>query len=151
MLKYGIDFEETFSPVARFETVRLILCFAAQYKLPVFQFDVKSTFLNGNLNEEVYVSQPEGFITDDPQKVYKLKRLFMVLNKLQDKTNGIFRSENEPTLYVKRENKDFLLVCLYVDDMVFLFIKKNMPLIFWLNLVCKIVIYVLLLGISMRN
>ncbi|KAI4351147.1 hypothetical protein L6164_005530 [Bauhinia variegata] len=62
----GIDFDETFSPVARFETVRTFLALATQLQWPVFQFDVKSAFLNGELKEEVYVSQPEdAFIWKD--------------------------------------------------------------------------------------
>ncbi|GKF68576.1 retrovirus-related pol polyprotein from transposon TNT 1-94, partial [Tanacetum coccineum] len=71
----GIDYEETFSPVARFETVRIFLALAAQLKLPVYQFDVKSAFLNGDLDEEVYVLQPQGFVTGDSEnKVYKLNK-----------------------------------------------------------------------------
>ena len=58
----GVDYEETFSPVARFETVRTLLALAAQLSWSVYQFDVKSDFLNGELEEEVYVSQPKGFI-----------------------------------------------------------------------------------------
>lgn len=61
----GIDFEETFSPVARFETVRVFF---------VYQFDVKSAFLNGTLEEEVYVSQPQGFVVSNENKVYRLKK-----------------------------------------------------------------------------
>lgn len=53
----GIDFEETFSHVAHFETVRVVLALAAQFQLPIYQFDVKSAFLNGALEEEVFVSQ----------------------------------------------------------------------------------------------
>ncbi|CAH9102375.1 unnamed protein product [Cuscuta epithymum] len=69
----GVDYEENFSPVARFETVRVFLCVAAQFKLPVFQLDVKSAFLNSELEEEVYVSQPEGFAVHcEEEKVYKL-------------------------------------------------------------------------------
>ncbi|KAJ4817458.1 polyprotein [Rhynchospora pubera] len=62
--KFGIDYEETFSPVARFETIRLLLALAAQLKQHVYQFDVKSAFLNGDLMEEVYVEQPEGFMVE---------------------------------------------------------------------------------------
>lgn len=57
-----IDFDDTFSLVARFETVRVMLALVAQMQLPMYQFDVKFTFLNGDLEEEVYVSQPEGFV-----------------------------------------------------------------------------------------
>lgn len=58
----GINFDETFSPAAHFETMRTLLSLAAILKLPVYQFDVKSAFLNVELEEEVYVSQPEGFV-----------------------------------------------------------------------------------------
>ncbi|GJV81188.1 retrovirus-related pol polyprotein from transposon TNT 1-94, partial [Tanacetum coccineum] len=70
-----IDYEETFSPVARFDTVRIILALAAQKQWKIFQFDVKSAFLNGDLHKEVYVSQPSGFEnSDDPNKVFRLKK-----------------------------------------------------------------------------
>jgi len=71
----GIDYEETFSPVARFETVRTFLALAAQLSWLVYQFDAKSAFLNGDLEEEVYVSPPEGFvISGQEDKVYRLKK-----------------------------------------------------------------------------
>ena len=60
MQREGIDFEETFAPVARFDTILTVLAVAAQHKWKVFQFDVKSAFLNGYLEEDVYVQQPEG-------------------------------------------------------------------------------------------
>lgn len=73
--QYGIDFEETFSPVAWFETVRFVLALAAQSQWLVYQFDVKSAFLNGDLQEEVIVALPEGFIKKgDETNVYKLKK-----------------------------------------------------------------------------
>jgi hypothetical protein len=73
--EYGIDYEETFSPVARFETVRLLLALAAQLKRSVYQFDVKSAFLNGELLEEVYVEQPKGFeVKGKESYVYKLAK-----------------------------------------------------------------------------
>ena len=59
--KPGIDFYETFSPVARLETIRTVIVVAAQNKWKIFQLDVKSAFLNGKLDEEIYVEQPQGF------------------------------------------------------------------------------------------
>nr|GFC14894.1 hypothetical protein [Tanacetum cinerariifolium] len=71
----GIDFEESFAPVARLEAIRIFLAFAAQKNMVVYQMDVKTAFLNGNLREEVYVSQPDGFVdADNPNHVYKLKK-----------------------------------------------------------------------------
>ena len=71
----GIDFEESFAPVARLEAVRIFLAYAAHKNITVYQMDIKTAFLNGTLKEEVYVSQPEGFIDKDhPNYVYKLKK-----------------------------------------------------------------------------
>ncbi|GKD71605.1 putative ribonuclease H-like domain-containing protein, partial [Tanacetum coccineum] len=71
----GIDFEESFTPVARLEAIRIFLAFAAHMNMVVYQMDVKTTFLNGNLREKVYVSQPDGFVDKDkPNHVYKLKK-----------------------------------------------------------------------------
>ncbi|GJV48455.1 retrovirus-related pol polyprotein from transposon TNT 1-94 [Tanacetum coccineum] len=100
----GIDFEESFAPVARLEAIRIFLAFAAHINMVVYQMDVKTAFLNGNLREEVYVSQPDGFVDkDNPNHVYKLKKLFMV----------------DPTLFIRREGKELLLVQIYVDDIIF--------------------------------
>ncbi|GKD43804.1 retrotransposon protein, putative, ty1-copia subclass [Tanacetum coccineum] len=71
----GIDFKESFAPVARLEAVRIFLAFAAHMNMIVYQMDVKMTFLNGILREEVYVSQPDGFVDpDNPNHVYRLKK-----------------------------------------------------------------------------
>ncbi|GJT60949.1 retrovirus-related pol polyprotein from transposon TNT 1-94 [Tanacetum coccineum] len=71
----GIDFEESFAPFARLEAIRIFLTFAAHINIIVYQMDVKTAFLNGNLQEEVYVSQPDGFVDpDNPNHVYKLKK-----------------------------------------------------------------------------
>nr|GEW37262.1 retrovirus-related Pol polyprotein from transposon TNT 1-94 [Tanacetum cinerariifolium] len=74
----GIDFEESFAPVARLEAIRIFLAYAAHKNMVVYQMDLKTAFLNGNLREEVYVSQPNRFVDpDNPNHVYKLKKLFM--------------------------------------------------------------------------
>nr|GEU41760.1 hypothetical protein [Tanacetum cinerariifolium] len=71
----GIDFEESFALVARIESIRIFLAFAAHMNMVVYQMDVKIVFLNGNMREEVYVSQPDRFVdTDNPNHVYKLKK-----------------------------------------------------------------------------
>ncbi|GKE48344.1 retrotransposon protein, putative, ty1-copia subclass [Tanacetum coccineum] len=71
----GIDFEESFAPVARLEAIRIFLAFAAHMNMVVYQMDVKTAFLNGNMREEVYVSQPDGFVDKDKlNHVYKLKK-----------------------------------------------------------------------------
>nr|GFA98832.1 hypothetical protein [Tanacetum cinerariifolium] len=71
----GIDFEESFSLVARLEAIRIFLAYGAHKNMVVYQMEVKIAFLNGNLREEVYVSQPDGFVdSDNPNHVYKLKK-----------------------------------------------------------------------------
>ena len=71
----GIDYDETFAPVARLEAIRIFLAYAAHKKCTVFQMDVKSAFLNGELEEEVYVEQPPGFVdTKHPDYVYRLDK-----------------------------------------------------------------------------
>ncbi|KAJ4820740.1 polyprotein [Rhynchospora pubera] len=129
--KQGIDYEETFSPVARFETVRLLMAVAAQLKQPIYQFDVKSAFLNGELMEEVYVDQPEGFEVKGKENwVYRLSKALYGLKQAPrawySKIDAYFqklgfeRSKNEPNLYIKRKGEEGLVaVCLYVDDMIY--------------------------------
>ncbi|GKB52378.1 retrovirus-related pol polyprotein from transposon TNT 1-94 [Tanacetum coccineum] len=71
----GIDFEESFAPVARLEAVRIFIAYATHKSFPIYQMDVKIAFLNGPLKEEVYVAQPEGFVDPDhPEKVYLLRK-----------------------------------------------------------------------------
>ena len=71
----GIDYDETYAPVARLEAIRMFLAYAAHKKFKVFQMDVKSTFLNGELKEEVFVEQPPGFVDPRyPDHVYKLDK-----------------------------------------------------------------------------
>ncbi|GJU31225.1 retrovirus-related pol polyprotein from transposon TNT 1-94 [Tanacetum coccineum] len=75
MQEEGIDFEESFAPVARIEAIRIFVANAANKNMTIFQMDVKTAFLNGELKEEVYVSQPEGFVNQDyPSHVYMLKK-----------------------------------------------------------------------------
>jgi hypothetical protein len=78
----GIDYDETFAPVARLESIRILLAYACAHNFKLFQMDVKSAFLNGVINEEVYVAQPPGFINfEKPNHVYKLKKAFYGLKQ----------------------------------------------------------------------
>ncbi|GKB60598.1 retrovirus-related pol polyprotein from transposon TNT 1-94 [Tanacetum coccineum] len=75
IIKEGIDFEESFAPVAILEYVRIFVAYAAYKNFQIFQMDVKTTFLNGPLKEEVFVHQPDGFVDlDFPNHVYRLKK-----------------------------------------------------------------------------
>nr|GEU70756.1 copia protein [Tanacetum cinerariifolium] len=78
----GIDYDETYAPVARLKSIRILLAYACVLDFKLFQMDVKSAFLNGFINEEVYVAQPPGFIDfEKPNHVYKLKKALYGLNK----------------------------------------------------------------------
>nr|GFC48862.1 retrovirus-related Pol polyprotein from transposon TNT 1-94 [Tanacetum cinerariifolium] len=116
----GIDFEESFAPVARLEAIRIFLAYAAYKNMVVYQMDVKSAFLNGNLREEVYVSQPDGFVdSDNPNHVYKLKKalygLKQALRAWYDMLSSFLLSQDfskgpvDPTLFIRRNGNDLLL------------------------------------------
>ncbi|GJT10301.1 retrovirus-related pol polyprotein from transposon TNT 1-94 [Tanacetum coccineum] len=86
----GYDFEESFAPVARLEAVRIFVAYAAHKSFPIYQMDVKTSFLNGPLKEEVYVAQPDGFVDPDhPDKVYRLRKALYGLNTSSESTLGI--------------------------------------------------------------
>jgi hypothetical protein len=79
----GLDFEETFAPVARLESIHILLAYAAHHSFKLFQMDVKSTFLNGPIKEEVYVEQPLGFKDDRyPDHVYRLSKALYGLKQV---------------------------------------------------------------------
>nr|GEY87624.1 copia protein [Tanacetum cinerariifolium] len=96
----GIDFEESFAPVARLEAIRIFLAYAAHKNMVVYQMDVKTAFLNSNLREEVYVSQPDGFVDpDNPNHVYKLKKALYGLKQApRTCPRGIFINESKYAL-----------------------------------------------------
>lgn len=132
-----IDYTETYAPVARMETIRTILALAAQLEVCVYQLDVKSAFLNGEIQEEVYVEQPEGFeIKGQEGKVYRLYKALYGLKQTprawNSKINSYFiqngfnRSMSESSLYVNNLGRDFLVVCLYVDDLLYFGTSKSM-------------------------
>nr|GEV44818.1 copia protein [Tanacetum cinerariifolium] len=126
----GIEFEESFSPVARLEAIRIFLAYVTHKNMVVYQMDVKTVFLNGNLREEVYVSQSDGFMDqDNPNHVYKLKKALYGLKQaprawydmlssfllFEDFSKGLV----DPTLFICRNGNDLLLVQIYVDDIIF--------------------------------
>lgn len=127
--RQGVDFDEVFAPVARLETVRLLLALAAHGKWEVHHMDVKSAFLNGVLTEEVYVQQPPGFAIDkDATKVLKLDKALYGLRQAPRAWNakldatlvslGFTRCSLEHGVYRRGNSESFLLVGVYVDDLV---------------------------------
>ncbi|GKC36133.1 retrovirus-related pol polyprotein from transposon TNT 1-94 [Tanacetum coccineum] len=127
----GIDFEESFAPLARLESVRMFLAYAAHKGFTIYQMDVKTAFLNGDLREEVYASQPPGF--KDPEKLnhgYRLKKalydLKQALQAWYDKlssfliANHFTKGNVDLTLFIRNETgDDILIVQIYVDDIIF--------------------------------
>ena len=127
--RHGVDFDEVFAPVARIETVRFLIAMAASRGWEIHHLDVKTVFLHGDLKEEVYVSQPEGFVTNGKEnKVYKLKKALYGLRQAprawNEKLNKVLGGLNfvkcskEPALYRKQVHDDLLLVAVYVDDLL---------------------------------
>jgi transposase InsO family protein len=126
----GLDFDETFAPVARLEAVRLLLGVACILKFKLYQMDVKSAFLNGYLQEEVYVEQPKGFVdTKYPDYVYKLKKALYGLKQAPRAwyerltqflvNNGYRKGGSDKTLFVKESEGNLMIAQIYVDDIVF--------------------------------
>ena len=136
--KPGIDYYEVFAPVARLDTIRLVIALAAQKKWQIHQMDVKSAFLNGSLEEEVFVDQPVGYVKKGHEdKVLKLKKALYGLKQAPRawytridsyfQENGFLKCPYEPTLYTKSDSHgNMLIVCLYVDDLIFTGNDANM-------------------------
>ena len=125
----GIDFEETFAPVARLEAIRMFLALSSFQNFKVFQMDVKSAFLNGDL-DEVYIEQPDGFILgNDPKLVCRLKKALYGLKQAPrawyyrlDKylhQQGFIKGSIDNNLYIKIDNDKLLILVVYVDDIIF--------------------------------
>nr|GEU28595.1 retrovirus-related Pol polyprotein from transposon TNT 1-94 [Tanacetum cinerariifolium] len=126
----GIDFEESFTPVAILEAIQIFLAYAAHKNMVVYRMGVKTAFLNGNLREKVYVSQPDGFVDqDNPNHVYNLKKavygLKHAMRAWYDMLSSFLISQDfskcsvDPTLFIRRNDNDLILVQIYVDDIIF--------------------------------
>ncbi|KAI3685578.1 hypothetical protein L6452_34826 [Arctium lappa] len=126
----GIDYDETFSPIARLEAIRMFLAFPAYRNFTVYQMDVKTAFLNGKLKEEVYVSQPEGFVNKDhPNHVYFLDKALYGLKQAPREwydelsaflvKSGFTKGSIDTTLFIYHSNLDICLVQIYIDDIIF--------------------------------
>ncbi|GJU85260.1 retrovirus-related pol polyprotein from transposon TNT 1-94 [Tanacetum coccineum] len=126
----GVDFEGSFALVDRFDAIQIFLVYVTHTNMIVYQMDVKTAFLNGILREEVYVSQPDGFVDqDNPNHVYKLKKALYRLKQAPRAwydllltfllSQEFYKGTVDPTLFISRQGKDILLVQIYVDDIIF--------------------------------
>ncbi|WVZ93318.1 hypothetical protein U9M48_039306 [Paspalum notatum var. saurae] len=129
-LKEGIDYEETFAPVVRLEAIRILLAFAASKGFKLQQMDAKSAFLNGFIEEEVYVRQPPGFVSARfPDRVYKLRKALYGLKQAPRAwyarlksfllKSGFVMGLIDMTLFLLSRGGDILIVQIYVDDIIF--------------------------------
>jgi hypothetical protein len=126
----GLDFGETYAPVARIESIHILLAYATYHGFKLYQMDVKSAFLNGPIKEEVYVEQPPGFENSEyPNHVYKLSKALYGLKQaprawyecLRDFliANGFKVGKVDPTLFTKTIANDLFVCQIYVDDIIF--------------------------------
>ncbi|GKD83028.1 retrovirus-related pol polyprotein from transposon TNT 1-94, partial [Tanacetum coccineum] len=118
VMEEGINFEESFTPVARLEVVRIFLAFVAHIYMVVYQMDVKTAFLNGILCEEVYVRQSDGFMDpNNPNHVYRLKKALYGLKQAPRAwydllssfllSQGFFKGTVDPTLFISKKRQRY--------------------------------------------
>ncbi|GJV14320.1 retrotransposon protein, putative, ty1-copia subclass [Tanacetum coccineum] len=133
---YGIDYEETFSPVADIRAIRILIAIAAYYDYEIWQMDVKTAFLNGRLDEDIYMEQPEGYVNPKyPNRVCKLQRSIYGLKQASRQWNkrfdeeikkfGFTQNRDEPCVYRKASGSNVVFLILYVDDI--LIMGNNIP------------------------
>ncbi|GJZ68983.1 retrovirus-related pol polyprotein from transposon TNT 1-94 [Tanacetum coccineum] len=126
----GIDLDETYAPVARLEPIRILLAYACAHDFKLYQMDVKSDFLNGFINEEVYVAQPPGFIDfEKPNHVFKLKKALYGLKQAPkawyDRLKAFLLDYTytmglvDHTLFTNKKDSHIIIVQIYVDDIIF--------------------------------
>lgn len=128
--KEEIDFDKTFAPMARLEVIRMLCAYASHRKFLLFQIDVKSAFLNGNLKEEVYVEEPPEF--ESFEKTHHVFKLIKALYRQKQAPrawykwlskflleNGFTKGNVDKTLFTKLNNKDILIVQVNMDDIIF--------------------------------
>lgn len=163
----GVDYDEIFAPITRLETVRLLLALAAKNQWQVHHLDVKTAFLNGEINEEVYVMQPEGYERKGQEHlVYRLVKAlyglrqaprawYAKLNRCLEEL-GFKRCPYEHGVYTRRENGEVLIIAVYVDDILVTgtnviaieSFKRQMSSIFEMSDMGKLTYY---LGIEVRQ
>jgi hypothetical protein len=125
----GLDFDETFAPVARLESIRILLAYATHHDFKLYQMNVKSAFLNRSIKEEVYVEQPPGFEVEEyPNHVYKLHKALYGLKQAPRAwyecfrdfliDNGFRISKEDSTLFTRRVDNDIFICQIQVDDII---------------------------------
>lgn len=127
--KYGIDYDKTFCPVVRFESVRVLIALAAKKKLHLHKLGIATAFLNGELKEEIYMKQPDGFAVKDQEhlvcklkkSIYGLKQSSRCWNealKKHFKKIGLKQSSYDPCIYMLSSGGETVIIAVYVDDII---------------------------------
>lgn len=126
--KYGDDYDEVFAPVAKPATLRILLTIAGKKKMVVKHYDIESAYLNGDLSHEVYMKQPEGYHQGSDNMVCKLEKNLYGLKQGANEWNrklhsiltneGYIQSRNDPCLYFKRQNDEWMYITIHVDDLI---------------------------------
>ena len=126
--KQGVDYDETFSLVAMLKSIRILQVIAAHYNYKIWQMDVKTDFLNGNLSDDVYMTQLEGFTSKDGSKVCKLQKSIYGLKQSSGSWNirfdktikefGFSKNQDEACVYKKVSGSVVVFLVLYVDDIL---------------------------------
>jgi hypothetical protein len=125
-----LDFDKTFAPIAKLESIQILLAYTINHNFKLYQMDVKSVFLNGQIKEEVYVQQPPGFKSEEyPNHVYKLHKVLYEFKQaprawyecLRDFLidNGFNIGKGDSTLITRRMGKDVFVCKIYVDNIIF--------------------------------
>ena len=126
--KYGVDYDETFSPVVRFESIRTVIALAVEKGLKLYQMDVNTAFLHGELEEEIYMKQPEGFVTEEKEhlvcklnkSLYGLKQSPRSWNYVLDEhlqSIGFVQTPSDPCIYIAEGDEPFI-IAVHVDDTI---------------------------------
>jgi len=129
--QFGIDYDETYAPVAKFTSIRALIAIGASHDFEMHQMDVKTAFLNGDLNEEIYMTVPEGIDHDVTSAVCKLNRTLYGLKQSPRMWNqridqylinqqGFIRLHADHSLYIRRSQSELAIIALYVDDLLIL-------------------------------
>jgi hypothetical protein len=124
----GIDYNETLAPVAKMNSIYLVLALVASHKWEVHQMDVKSDFLHGDLHEEIYMEQPPGYVQNDSILVFRLKKSLYGLKQAPRAwyakmdnfliATGFSRCHSDPNVYTKNVGSHLIILVLYVDDLI---------------------------------
>jgi hypothetical protein len=133
----GIDYTETFSPVSKKDSFQIVMVLVAHYDLELHQMDVKTAFLNGGLQENVYMAQPEGFVMEDKEHMRcKLKKSIYGLKQASRqwylkfdeviKKFGFIENQVDNCIYIKINGSMFIILVLYVDDILLACSDKNL-------------------------